>query len=224
MVSVADLIEHFSYLAILVMLVVAGLGMPFPEELVLLSSGLLASHGTLTFWKALASCYLGVVLGDSLIYLVGSRLGIRVFEHPFFKRLFTPRLVAFLERHFRRHGVLTVIAARHLAGVRAPTFLVAGMTGLRFWKFALADSLSAMVTVPLSVWIGFHFGSQLPRVLGVLKRVHHATALILLAIAVVVAAVVLARRRARERRGEPDLAIHELERELLRPPPVRRQG
>jgi membrane protein DedA with SNARE-associated domain len=117
---VSELIEHFSYVAIFLMLLVAGAGVPIPEEFVLLSSGVLAAHGTLTFWKALGACYAGVVAGDSVIYLVGSRLGLRAFDHPFFKRLFTPRLTGWIERHFRKHGILTVMAARHMAGVRAP--------------------------------------------------------------------------------------------------------
>lgn len=213
--DVSVLIEHFSYLAIVMVLVVAGLGVPVPEEIVLLTSGLLSSHGTLEFWKALAACWAGIVVGDSIIYLVGSRLGLRALEHPWFRRLFTPRLTGWVERHFKRHGVLTVAAARHLAGVRAPTFLVAGMTRLAYWKFALTDALSALVTVPLMVWLGFRFGDMLPKLLGRIRQVHHWVAVALVAAGVIFAVAVVLRRRARERHGELAHVAAEIEHELL---------
>lgn len=215
--EVSVLLEHFGYLAVLAFLIVAGLGVPIPEDIVLLSSGLLASNGSMNVWKALLACYVGVLVGDSLIYRVGWKLGLGALEHRWFKRLFTPKMTAWIDRHFKRHGVLTVAAARHFAGVRAPTFLVAGMTRLPYWKFVLTDALSALVTVPLMVYLGFRFGHILPQLLGRIRQVHHVMVGALVLSGIVFGIIVVMRRRSRERHGELEHVAEEIEHELLEP-------
>jgi len=99
--------------------------------------------------------YLGVVLGDWLVFRMGRRLGPRIETHPRLGKLVTPERRQKIEAHFAKHGVLTVVVGRHTPGLRAPIFLVAGNSGMREVTFLLADAVSALVTVPLVVWIGY---------------------------------------------------------------------
>src|SRR5207247_10618234 len=53
---VADLIERFTYAGIFLVLFVAGLGVPIPEEAPILAAGVLASQDVIRWWLGLAVC------------------------------------------------------------------------------------------------------------------------------------------------------------------------
>src|SRR5207253_11403022 len=195
--TVAELLLRFSYPAILVLLAAAGLGVPISEDLVLLVGGALASQGVTSYWPTLAAGYFGVILGDILIYHWGARLGPRAYEHKLVRRVLSEEREKQLRSHFARHGFWTVVVGRHTPGLRAPIFFLSGASGVAFWKFLIADMLSAAVTVPAVVTLGYLFGKHLDDIRRLLHRVHW-----MLGAAVLVGAGVwwfLRRRRLRRR-------------------------
>jgi membrane protein DedA with SNARE-associated domain len=192
--EVPQLIESFSYIAILLLLISAGMGAPVSEELILLTSGVLAARGTLDLRMVVPVCYLGVLTGDTVLYGVGSRLGRRVLEHKWFGRLLKSRFTTWIERHYQRHGILTVMLARQVAGMRAPAFVIAGIARLPYRRFIAADAAAGLLSVPLMLCLGHRFGAQLPRVLEALGQ---ARALLLAGIGLLVIAALVWRLRAR---------------------------
>lgn len=149
------LLAHFGHLAVLVLLVLGGIGVPVPEELVQLTGGYMARRGLLVFWPTVAAAWIGIVVGDSLFFYLARRHGPGLLESRHVARVLTPRRRAFLERHFARHAVLTVMVARHASFLRLPAFALAALHGVRPLTFAIADGVSAMVSVPLVVWAGW---------------------------------------------------------------------
>ncbi|MGI5861417.1 MAG: DedA family protein [Myxococcales bacterium] len=170
MLEVSQLIESFSYFAIFALLALAGMGAPVSEELVLLTSGVLASRGTLDLGMVAPACYLGVLTGDSILYCIGSRLGRRALEHRWFGRLLRSRLTRWIEGHYQRYGILTVMLARQVAGMRAPAFIIAGIARQPFGRFIAADAAAGLLSVPLMLFLGHRFGAELPRVLEALGQ------------------------------------------------------
>ena len=213
-------ISHFSYAAIVLLLTSAGMGVPIPEEPVIIASGVLSANGTLTLWKAIVACYFGVMSGDYLIYRFGRKLGPRALEHRRLRRFFTPKRVEFIGSHFEKNGFLTIVVARHLSALRAPTFLFAGAAGLPPWKFLLADFLSGMVSVPVVALLAFHFATQLPELLHGLEVVKF----VVLGVVVVGGTVgfLVWKRRHREpvaTEEENAAALAQLREKLLHPAP-----
>jgi len=102
---------------------------------------------------------------------MGRRFGPALTTHPFTQRMFPPHRLARLERHYARWGTLTVVIARHVAGLRAPAFALAGAGKMSERRFLIADGLSALVTTPLMVWLGFTFGDQMERLFGNVQQV-----------------------------------------------------
>jgi membrane protein DedA with SNARE-associated domain len=199
-----SLLVHFGHLAVLLLLVAGGLGVPVPEELVQLTGGYLARRGVLLFWPTVTAAWVGIVLGDGIFFLLARRHGPRLLESRHVVRLLTPRRRDFLERHFARHAVLTVMAARHASALRLPAFALAALHGVRPLTFLVADGLSALVSVPLVVWLGWFFAGHIEEA----KR-HLREAELLVAGAAVLALLGWwglqawqARRAARERAGE----------------------
>jgi membrane protein DedA with SNARE-associated domain len=158
---VLSLLYRFTYLGMFGLLIAAGLGVPFPEDLTLLTAGYLARKGITSLWPTLIVGYVGVVIGDLLIFRVGRRLKEGVYTHPRLGKLLTPKRRQWIESHFRKRGILTVVIARHCAGLRAPTFLVAGTSDLPTWKFLLADAFSSILTVPAVTYLGYFFADNL---------------------------------------------------------------
>ncbi len=164
------LIERGSYLVFLIVLLAAGLGAPVAEELVVLTAGALSRQGIVRWWWALAVCYVGVVGGDLLLFLAARRLGGKALEHRRFQRLLPPERRKKLESFYRRRGGLAVLVGRHIPGVRAPLFALAGINRMELKRFLFWDALSACINTPFIFWLGWEFSDQLERLH---KRVAH---------------------------------------------------
>ena len=186
------LLSHFGYVAITGLLIAGGVGMPVPEEILQLTTGYLARRGILELAPALAAAYGGIVAGDFLLFLIAQRHGDRLLARPSVARLLTPKRRAALEGHFARHAFLTIVVARHLSGFRVPTYILAATHEVRALTFLAADALSALLSVPLVVTLGYLFAARLEEVK---KRVHEVEiGLVLLAVVLTVVYVALKRR------------------------------
>jgi membrane protein DedA with SNARE-associated domain len=208
---------HVGYGAVFTVLVLCGFGLPLPEDIVLVTGGVLAwlaspinaRNGTATFatmfrdpgLQAMIGFGLGGILaGDSIIFWAGRRFGARVAEIGPLRRIVTPQKMEEVERLIRRRGNVVVMIARFLPGLRAPTYFTVGHARLPFWEFLLFDGVAALVSAPLWVCLGFYFGSNIEDAAHVARRFGHY---ILLAVAVVLVAIGV-RWWARRRAGPPE--------------------
>jgi membrane protein DedA with SNARE-associated domain len=169
-----------AYGTIFGILVACGIGVPFPEDLSLILGGYLVWRGSARLPLMVATGFLGILTGDSIIYWAGRRLGNRArTEHGrFLRRLLTPERRARVEELFARHGEKLVMAARFMPGVRAVCFFIAGSAGMPYARFICFDGLAALASAPAFVFLGFRFGKQLQRVMELLKRFQVATVII----------------------------------------------
>jgi membrane-associated protein len=192
---VQTFLEQFGYAAILAALLAGGLGAPLPEELTQLTAGVLASQGVLTLRLTLATVWVGIVAGDTLLFALARRHGPRALRSRLVARFVTEERRRALEAHFARHAFLTVAVARHMGGVRVAAFALAGVSGVPLRTFLLADGLSALVSVPVVVGAGYLFSEHLSQV----RRELRVIELTVLAVVLVVAGILWLRRRQRLR-------------------------
>lgn len=187
-------LSHFTYVAMVLLLGAAGMGVPISQDLVLLLGGLLASRGLASLPAAMAAGYFGALLGDTLMHRWGARLGPKAYEQPWVRKVLSVERQEKLRRHFQRHGALTIIVGRHTPLLRAVIFFLSGASGVPRWKMLLADAFSAVLTVPLWVWLGFKFGEQLP---ALQQRIHNVQWIAAAAALAVGLAIFLIRRHRR---------------------------
>ncbi len=187
-------LAQFGYVAVFAALVGAGLGLPLPEELTQLTAGALAHEGYLDVRFAIPVVWVGIVAGDTVLFLLARRHGPSLLATRPARRVLTPARQEKLEQHFARHAFWTIAVARHTGGVRFPAFALAGATGVRLSTFVLADGLSALVSVPLVVGAGYLLWHQLERARHDVRVVQLA---ILAAVALGVVVALLLRRRRR---------------------------
>ncbi len=153
------LISHGSYLAIVIILIMTGAGLPLPEEIPIIAAGVLAGSGQLDPWLALAACIFGALAGDCAMYWIGRRFGrgLLVNRH-WFARFATPQREAQVEELFRQHGLKVFFTARFLVVLRSPLLLAAGIMRLPFARFLLVDFISAIVVVGSFYGLAYFFG------------------------------------------------------------------
>lgn len=169
--ALSAFLSRFTYVAIWGALAAAGLGAPISEDLTLMIAGGLSARKVTAFWPSMLSGYLGVLLGDVLIHHWGARMGPAAYRQAWVRRVLSPQREEKLRGHFARHGFWTVVVGRHTPVLRAPTFFLAGASGVPILKFLLADAVSAIVTVPAVFLLGYYFGEHLD---DVRRLLHHA--------------------------------------------------
>jgi membrane protein DedA with SNARE-associated domain len=153
-----DFIDSWSYLGVFIGILATGLGFPMPEELPIVLGGAAAATGKVHVWIMLPVCIVGVVIGDSFLYLIGRFWGTKIVELPFIrKRLLTPERLAKISENFNVYGVRILLFARLTPGIRAPIFLTAGITKLPITHFLLADGIYAIPGVSLLFFMGYWF-------------------------------------------------------------------
>ena len=153
-------ITTFTYSGIFLFLMLTVFGFPFPEDAVLLLSGAVVSQGVIRVMPTLCISYVGVVAGDLILYYIGRRYGILIVTDRRFKKIVNEARMERAGRWFHKWGNSLVFFGRHLIGVRAQVFLCAGIFEISADRVILYDSLSAMIGVPLMIYLGYLFGSN----------------------------------------------------------------
>ncbi len=148
------------YLAVLVVLMICGFGLPIPEDITLVAGGVIAGLGYANVHVMCAVGIVGVLAGDSIMFMIGRVFGERALRLRWVAYLLTPRRYAMVQAKFSRYGNRLMFVARFLPGLRSPIFLTAGMTGrVSFLRFFLLDGFAALISVPIWVYLG-HYGAQ----------------------------------------------------------------
>lgn len=186
-----------------ILLLLCGLGLPMPEDIVLIAAGMLGVIDGHSWIKISAFMYAGVLLGDTMIFFAGQRYGTRLLGTAWFQRIFPHTKQARVEELFAKHGTTGLFIGRFLPGLRAPIFFSAGSLKVSLVKFLLMDGLAALVSVPVFVWLGHwlwvKFADDFAQIEQALKRTHTFTLWGTLVIVVLlVTAVWLWKRRDRK--------------------------
>lgn len=135
-------------------LLLCGLGLPIPEDVVLITAGVLGQIEGRSWIEISALMYAGVLAGDSATFLAGRHLGGWVLTSKWFQRIFPPTKQAKVVDFFEKNGSMGLFIGRFLPGLRAPIFFTAGSMKVRFVKFLFFDGLAALISVPVFVWLG----------------------------------------------------------------------
>ncbi len=114
--------------------------------------GTLIAAGDLNFWPIWVGGSLGAALGDWLSYWIGLQLEYRV-QHiwPLSKH---PTLIPRGEAFSRKWGALGIFIGRFSGPLRASVPLIAGIFEMPFWRFQVANFVSAFVWCAVLLTLG----------------------------------------------------------------------
>ena len=194
----AELVDRFNYLGPFVVLLLCGLGLPLPEEVTLIASGLLLYQGKVDFVAISIVCGAAILLGDSVPYFLGRRFGPKAVENRWVSKVLHPERFAIVEDKFKRHGSWVVFMCRFLPGIRIPAYFTAGTLRMGYPRFLILDGLGVLISVPTSIYIAMLFGGQVEKLEQQMENFHLILTFLLVAILGVVFFRMIVRRRAQQ--------------------------
>ena len=197
-------VDYFTYLGIFAALLLGSLGVPIPEEMPIIAAAVMTHEGAVRAWLALPVCLLGVLSGDMVLYWVGRRWGEQVLGWRLVRLVLSPEREQSLKAAYRRHALKTVVTARHVMGLRAAAFLIAGSAGVPCWKFVVADTSAAVVGVPLLFGLAYFFTDQIEAIMADVHRAERWLGLAGLLTLAVVLGVLVWRWQRRVVQAHPD--------------------
>lgn len=162
-----------AYFIILGVLFLCGLGLPIPEDIILVSAGYLAGIEQISLIGANIVCFIGVLIGDVILFSVGRKFGYSVLSWPVFKRVFSQKRINKAFERARKRAKIICFSARFMPGLRACIYLSCGIVGVPFRVFILQDSLAALLSVPFFVWVGFKFHDKIGYMFDLLSNAQH---------------------------------------------------
>ena len=147
--------SDYGYFAVLFVLIICGFGVPIPEDITLVSGGVISGLGYTNVHIMLVVSLFGVLLGDSTMYWLGRIYGTKILRFRPIRRFLTLDRLRIVRSKFEQYGNRVLFVARFLPGLRAPIYMVAGITRrVSFIRFLLLDFFAAIISVPIWVYLG----------------------------------------------------------------------
>lgn len=168
--SVFAWLAHYGYAGLFLLLMFGIVGLPIPDETLLVFCGYLIWRGRLHFGLTFLAAFLGSGCGITLSYVIGRRFGRKVIhKYGRFIRL-TPERLHRVTRWFHRIGGWVLTGGYFIPGVRHFTALVAGISHLRYWKFAAFAYPGAAIWVATFLTLGYFVGEGWEHASAVVHR------------------------------------------------------
>jgi membrane protein DedA with SNARE-associated domain len=163
-------IAQYGYAGLFGLLVLGIVGLPVPDETLLMFSGYLVSQGKLHVALVLLAGFAGSVSGITISYYLGETLG-HGFVHRFGRYVhLTEERVERVHAWFGRMGNWLLTFGYFIPGVRHVTAFVAGMSGLEYPIFAAHAYIGAAIWVTSFVGLGYFFGDRWQEVFAIVNR------------------------------------------------------
>jgi membrane protein DedA with SNARE-associated domain len=190
-VFLTNLSGDAAYVIIFGVLLACGIGLPLPEDIPLVAAGYLIWDGTVSIIPTFLITMAGVLIGDSMLFYLGKRLGFKFLEPgKSGKSLFKPKRVLSAYAYFRKYGDKIVFFARFVVGFRGLVFFMAGALKMKFARFLFLDAMAALVSIPLWILLGnrlgFYFGDEISDLLHRLKDIKHILTIVVFIVVIVV--------------------------------------
>jgi membrane-associated protein len=168
------------------------IGFFLPGDSLLISAGLVAAAGGLNIWWSNIILIIAAIVGDSVGYAIGWRLGPRLFTRPK-SMLFNPAHIERTRRFYERHGSKTIVIARFVPIIRTFAPVVAGIGRMEYRRFVFYNVAGGLGWVISMTCAGYLLGRAIPNIGSYIHLV--VGIVILLSLLPIVYEVMRARRR-----------------------------
>lgn len=163
---------EYVYGFITIFMFASSFGFPVPEELVLVSAGLvayMANHPekfappypgaeSVNIVTLSLVCFFAVFISDFIVYLLGKFFGAKIIKTNFFQKQVAGKGFDTINSWYKKYGGLACGIFRFTPGLRFPGHLSCGLLGISTWTFILVDGTAALLSVPTQVYFVSKYG------------------------------------------------------------------
>lgn len=147
------------------------IGFFLPGDSLLVVAGLFAAAGKLNVWVMLISLFVAAVVGDTVGYLSGRKVGKAVFTRPK-SRFFNPKHLQKAHQFYEKHGGKTIVLARFVPIVRTFAPIVAGAAEMRYRDFIFYNVTGGALWISSMLFAGYFLGGIVESAFGIKLEDH----------------------------------------------------
>jgi membrane-associated protein len=197
---IVHLFDQYGYLIFYLAFCLGPFGIPIPNEVTILTGGMLADQGILNPWMMYTSILLGLLTAVHFGYLTGRLFGQKV--DVFLQKKSASCQLKKVEQLFKKYGDIAMCVGILLPVVRYVVPVFAGVNGVKYKKFALLTYSSSIIWTALFFTFGKTLGEQLvfvPAIVNVKS----------LAVVIVIVVLMTAKSKLQKRRESRQALLHE---------------
>ncbi|MBY7122837.1 MULTISPECIES: DedA family protein [Bacillus] len=161
-------IEQYGYWALFFCLWLGIIGMPIPDEMIVMSGGFVSSMGILSMIPAFLLTYLGVVSGLSLGYILGKIFGIKVLNKLMKKK--KAKYLLKSQEIVGKYGHYALVISYFIPVVRHIVPYLVGMNNMSFKTYALYSYMAGLVWTLAYFMLGSLFGKQIETIVALATK------------------------------------------------------
>jgi membrane-associated protein len=136
-------------------------GFFLPGDSLLFTAGFLASQGIIPIAPLIVLAITAAIIGDSVGYWFGRKVGPMIFSRPD-SRWFSQRRLSEAHAFFEKHGPKSLVLARFIPAVRTFTPILAGVGQMHYGKFLTYNIIGGVLWAGLLPLAGYVLGSRVP--------------------------------------------------------------
>ena len=163
------------YMLIFCMMMASGFGFPLPEEVTIISVGILSFMGSqphlfpppyegaphINGIHAAVITTVSVFFADALVFHIGRLAGRKVVKRQPFARFFTDSVMEKVNGFIKKFGLFAAFVFRFTPGIRFPGHVLLGMSTMPVWKFFLVDFFACIISIPTQILLLYKFGEPI---------------------------------------------------------------
>jgi membrane protein DedA with SNARE-associated domain len=215
MADFLSLIEKHGYILVFAIVLAEALGLPVPAAVALVTGGAAAAAGILSAPVLLVLATLAMLLGDSLLYVLGRYMGWALLGLLCRLSVNPETCILRSAESFYKRGKITLVIAKFIPGVNTMAPPLAGSMKMRPLQFLRFDLAGALLYAMAYLTLGFLFRDVLKTILrGFLTARHALTAVLLIALLAYVVYRVWLFRKYAIYRVVPRVQVRELANKL----------
>ncbi len=151
--AIPILLIQYGYLSVF-------LGVAIGGEILILAVGFLSSLGYFNIFLAILVATLGVIISDTIFYLLGRIGRKKIFYRiaKFFR--ISQKRIDKMESIFIKHDIKAMLLIRFVYGLRAMTLIVAGVSKMKYYRFFIYNFIGTFTWALVLGLLGYFFGES----------------------------------------------------------------